>query len=87
LILSWIKTQLLPLLLKEEVLEISFWTTVDSADVKSAMNDIVAEIGQHKDNALSEILGTIREAVSPNKEDNSSICPALKKYGIPLNNT
>jgi hypothetical protein len=31
LMLPQIKTQLLPLLLKEEVLEINFWMTVDSA--------------------------------------------------------
>ena len=44
LMLSRIKTKLLPLLLKEEVLEMNFWTTVNSAEVESAMNDIVAEI-------------------------------------------
>ena len=65
----------------------NFWTTVDSAEVESAMNEIVAEIRQHKDNALFKVLGTIKEAVSPNTKDNSSICPALKKYGIPLDDT
>ena len=36
LMLSQIKTKLLPLLLKEEVLEMNFWTTVNSAEVESA---------------------------------------------------
>jgi hypothetical protein len=49
LMLSRIKTKLLPLLLKEEVLEMDFWTTVNSAEVESAMNDIVAKIRQHRD--------------------------------------
>ncbi len=75
LMLSRIKTKLLPLLLKEEVMEMHFWTTVNSAEVESAMNDIVAEIRQHRDNALSDILGTIKEAVSPNTKNNSNICP------------
>jgi hypothetical protein len=35
LMLSRIKTKLLPLLLKEEVLEMNFWTTVNSARTKS----------------------------------------------------
>jgi hypothetical protein len=87
LMLSQIKTQLLPLHLKEEVLEMSFSTTVDSADVDSAMNDIVAEIRLHKDNALSDILGTVKEAVSPNTKYNTCICPALKKLGIPHDDT
>jgi hypothetical protein len=91
LMLSRIKTRLLPLLLKEEVLEMNFWTTVNSAEVESAMNDIVAEIQQHRDNVLSDILsdilGTIKEAVSPNTKNNSNICPALKKYAIQLDNT
>ena len=69
------------------MLELNFWTTVNSAEVESAMNDIVAEIRQHRDNALSDILGTIKEAVSPNTKKNSNICPALKKYAIPLDDT
>jgi hypothetical protein len=36
---------------------------------------------------LSDILGTIKEAVSPNTKNNSNIFPALKKYGIPLDDT
>jgi hypothetical protein len=36
---------------------------------------------------LSDIIGTIKEAVSPNTKNNSNIFPALKKYGIPLDNT
>jgi hypothetical protein len=49
LMLSQIKTKLLPLLLKEEVLEMNFWTTVHPAKAESAMNDIVAKIRQHRD--------------------------------------
>jgi hypothetical protein len=65
--LSWIKNQLLSLPLKEEVLKMNFWTTAGSAEVESPMNDIVAEIKKHKDNVLSEIHCTIKEAVSEHK--------------------
>jgi hypothetical protein len=73
--------------LKEEVLEMNFWTTVNSAEVESAMNDIVAKIQQHRENTLSSILSTIKEAVSQSTKNNSNICPALKKYAIPLDDT
>jgi hypothetical protein len=48
------------------------------------MNDIVTEIRQHRDAALSEILGTNQEPVSPNTKENPQLCPTLKKYSIPL---
>jgi hypothetical protein len=70
LLLSQIKTKLWPLLLKEGAMEMNFWTTINSAQVESAMNDIVAEIRQHRDNVLSDILSTIKEAVSPNTKKN-----------------
>jgi hypothetical protein len=84
LILLRIKTKLLPLLLKEELLETNFWTAVDANEVEAAMNDIVTEIRQHRDAALSEILGTNQEPVSPNTKENPQLCPTLKKYSIPL---
>jgi hypothetical protein len=79
LMLSRIKTRLLPLLLKEEVLEMNFWTTVNSAEVESAMNDIVAEIRQHRYKALSYILGTIKEAVSPNTKKQFEHLPCTQE--------
>jgi hypothetical protein len=39
---------------------------VDSDLVESAMNEIISDIRQHQDDALSKILGTTKEAVSPN---------------------
>jgi hypothetical protein len=39
------------------------------------MNVIMADIRQHRDNALSKILGTIKEAVALNTKDN-------KKYAL-----
>jgi hypothetical protein len=83
LMLSQIKTKLLPLLLKEEVSEMNFWRTVNSAKVESAMNDIVAKIQQHRGTALSDILGTIKEAVSPNTkrlEKQRWLLPCTKQH-------
>jgi hypothetical protein len=53
--LSQIKTQLLPPLLKEAGLERNSWRTVDSAEVESAMRDLVAEIQQHKHYAKKQM--------------------------------
>jgi hypothetical protein len=60
---------------------------VDSGLAESAMNEIISDIQQHRDDALSEILGTTKEAVSPNTKNHSNICSALKKYGVPLDDT
>ena len=87
LLLLSIRNKLLPLILKEEVLQTDFWTTVDSGLVESTMHEIVSDIRQHHDDALSEILGTAKEAVSPNTKSNSNICSALKKYNVPLDDT
>jgi hypothetical protein len=57
------------ILLKEEVLQTNFWTMVDSTEVKSTMNEIVAEVQQHIYVDLSHILDTTKEAVSPNKKE------------------
>ena len=84
LIMLSIRNKLLPLIVKEEVLQTDFWTMVDSGLVESTMNKIFSDIRKHQDDALSEILGTAKAAVSPNTKNNSNISSAMKKYGVPL---
>ena len=78
---------MLPLLLKGELLETNFWTTVNANEVEATMNNIVAEIRQHREDALSAILGLALEPVSPNTKQNPLLFPSLKKYSIPLGDT
>ena len=87
LLLLSIRNKLLPLIFKEEVIQTDFWTTVDSGLVESTMHEIVSDIRQHRDDALSEILGTAKKVVSPYTKSNSNICSALKKYNVPLDDT
>jgi hypothetical protein len=47
LLLGLIRNKLLPLILKEEVLQTDFWTMVESGLVESTMNGIVSDIRQH----------------------------------------
>jgi hypothetical protein len=56
-----IQKKLLPLILKEEVLQTDFWTMVDSGLVESTMNEVVSDIRRHQDDTLSEILGTLKK--------------------------
>jgi hypothetical protein len=88
LMLSQTKTKLSPLFVKEGVPKMNFWMTADSAEVESGMDDIVAEIRQHRDNALSEILGTSHQRSSLLKHKRQlKFWPPLKKYAISLDDT
>ena len=66
------KTNLLPLILKQELLDLdAFWSPVgDSSQIVSVILDIAKDLQQQKDDKLSEILGTIRASVSPQSKQN-----------------
>jgi hypothetical protein len=73
---------LLPLLIKEEMLNTDFWATnVGLAAVGAAIDSIVMEIRQHQDNSVSFILDTEQAPISPNSKETPSVVPMLKAYG------
>jgi hypothetical protein len=85
LLLLRIQRMLLPLLMKEEMLNSDFWAPdVDSAAVRVALDSIVTELRQHRDDSLSAILETAQAPISPNTEENPTVVPTLKAYGISL---
>jgi hypothetical protein len=54
LLLLRIQRILLPLLMKEEILDTDFWAPdVDSAAVRLALDSIVTDLRQHRDGSLS----------------------------------
>jgi hypothetical protein len=78
---------LLPLLLKDEILQQDFWASnVDSAAVGAALHSIVTELRQHRDNSLSVILETSQASTSPNTKESPTLLPTLKAYGVSLDN-
>jgi hypothetical protein len=80
------KTNLLPLLLKQDLLDLdAFWSPVrDSSKIASVILDITKDLRQQKEDKLSEILGTIRAPVSPQSKQSPNKYPTLKQYGISL---
>ncbi len=80
------KTTLLPLILKQELLDLdAFWLPIgDSDKIASVIIDIARELQQQKDDKLSEILGTSRAPVLPQTPDNLNKYPTLKQYGVSL---
>jgi hypothetical protein len=85
LLLLRIQRMLLPLLMKEEILNKDFWATdVDSVAVGEALDLIVTELRQHRDDSLSSILETVQAPISPNSKENPSVVPTLKAYGVSL---
>jgi hypothetical protein len=76
---------LLPLLLKDGILQKYFWASdVDSAAVGAALHSIVTELRQHRDNSLSAILETSQAPTSPNSKESPFMVPTLKAYGVSL---
>ena len=87
ILLLRIKKRLLPLLLKPDVLESDYWTDVDSKEVEAAvMNQIVSEIREQREEALSNILGVHHAPLSPTTKNDRNIFPTYKKFAIPLDN-
>ncbi len=61
IVLLRVQRMLLPLVMKEEFLYQDFWADdVDSAAVGAALQSIVTELRQHRDNSLSAILATVQ---------------------------
>jgi hypothetical protein len=85
LVLLRVQRILLPLLVKEEILNQDFWApNIDSAAVSIALDSIVMELRQHRDNSLSDILKTEQAPTSPKTKTDPSIVPTLKAYGVSL---
>jgi hypothetical protein len=78
------KSNLLPLILTQELLDLdAFWPPVgDSSKIASVILDITKDLQQQKDDKLPEILGTIRAPVWPPSKLNPSKFPTLKQYGV-----
>jgi hypothetical protein len=66
------KTNLLPLLLKQDLLDLDvFWSPVgDSSKITSVILDFAKDLQRQKEAKLSEILGTIRAPVLPQSKQN-----------------
>ena len=81
-----LKSLLLPLILKQELLDLdSFWQPVeDSNKIVSAILDIAKDLQAQKEDKLSEILGTTRSPLSPQSKQNPSKFPTMKQYGVSL---
>ena len=74
-----------PLLMKEELLNQDFWAPdIDSVAVVAALDSIVRELRQHRDDSLSAILETEQAPSSPNTKENATMVPTLKAYGVSL---
>ena len=80
------KSLLLPLILKQEVLDSdSFWEPVgDSNKIVSIILDIAKDLQEQKEDKLSEILGTTRAPMSPQSKTNPNKYPILKQLGVSL---
>jgi hypothetical protein len=85
LVLLRVQRMLLPLLVKEDILNEDFWAPdIDSAAVGSALDSIVMELRQDRDNSLSAILKTVQTPTSHKTKTDPSILPTLKAYGVSL---
>jgi hypothetical protein len=85
LVLLRVQRLLLPLLLKDKILQNDFWASdVDSAAVGEALQSIVDELRQQRDDSLSAILKTTQAPTSPNTKAKPTVLPTLKAYGVSL---
>jgi hypothetical protein len=86
LTLMRMKTMLLPLLLKKEILDLdAFWSPVgDPSEIASVILDIAKDLQLQRDDKLSDILSTIQAPVSPQSKQNPNRYPMLKRYGVSL---
>jgi hypothetical protein len=78
--------QLLPLLVKEELLnQDDFWAAgVDWAAVEASLDSIARDLRQHRDDSLSAVLQTVHAPTSPNTKENPNALPTLKAHGVSL---
>jgi hypothetical protein len=57
---------------------------VDSAAVGVALQSIMTELRQHRDDYLLAILKTSQAPTSPNTKESPTLLPTLKAYGVSL---
>jgi hypothetical protein len=86
LVFLQVRAHLLPLILDGNVLsKNTFWKKECSAnEVESALLEIVRLIQEHREDKLTNILGSIRVQHSPETKSKENVFPIMKKYGIPL---
>jgi hypothetical protein len=83
LVLLRVRRLLLPLLMKEEMLNKAFWAAdIGSAAVESALDSMARESRQHREDSLSAVLQTVQAPTSPNTKENPNVLPMLKKHGV-----
>jgi hypothetical protein len=74
LILFRVQQMLLPLLMKEEMINQDFWAPdIYLVAVGAALNSIVRDLRQHQDGSLSVILETVQARTSPNTKENATV--------------
>lgn len=89
LLISRIRTRLLPLLIEDDAVNQidSFWrANIDEKKIEAALLTIARSIHQEKEKILSTILETEELELSPRTLSNPSTFPKLRQYGIPLDN-
>jgi hypothetical protein len=76
---------LLPLLMKEEILNNDFLApSVHSALVGAALESIARQLRQHGDTSLSSVLETQQISTSPSTKENASVVLTLEARGVKL---
>jgi hypothetical protein len=87
LVLLRVQRLLLPLLLKDKILQNDFWASdVDSAAVGAALHSIVTELRQHRDDSFFAIFQTSQAPTSPNTKASPTLLSMLKAYDASLDN-
>ena len=86
LVIIRIKTKLLPLLFKDEILrETSLWKEhIDVSILESVIDTINIEIKQKREEAVSNILQSQRVDFSPTAKAEKQFCSTLQYYVVPI---
>jgi hypothetical protein len=86
LVLIRLRTQLLPLIVNDSFQGTNAFLNRDSTvhDIEEVLLDIVEGIQKHREDKLSQILGSLQVEHSPRTKNNPNTFPLLKRYGVPL---
>ncbi len=86
LVLICLGMQLLPLLVNETFLGTNTFLNRDMPvhEIEEVVLDIVEGIQKHREDKLSQILGSLQVEHSPRTKKNPKTFPLLKRYGVPL---
>jgi hypothetical protein len=86
LVLICLGMQLLPLLVNETFLGTNAFLKRDTMvrEIEEVLLDIVEGIQKHREDKLSQILGSLQVEHSPGTKNNQKTFPLLKPYGVPL---